>query len=109
MTPINRTTLEEQRAYVKEVGKGLKFLHVRSCMRVPAPPNGGCTIAYSTDTHKRGVVVSLAFCSKNDAYCKATGRFIATKRWFDHETMWLPVPKNTDVRHMLKTMFIHCV
>lgn len=109
MQPIDKQlTLEEKKACTREYGNGMKFLHVRSHMRVPSPATGGVTLAYFTP-FKGTVIVAAAFCSRKDVYCKATGRYVAAFKFNNGDGFRLRVPKNTDVRHVLKAMFIHCV
>lgn len=87
-----RAELLEQ---AQEAGVGIVHIYDSYC------PKGGLTIAFrKCNSYTSGTMVEVAVntCSKEDAFSKKIGVVGALQKFFDGETIQLPLLNNTDPR-----------
>ena len=66
---------------------------------------GGITVAYFRPKGNEVMELSVAICSKNDQYCKSTGRFHALRKFMNKETILLPIEKDDNSVNFLNDRF----
>lgn len=66
---------------------------------------GGITVAYRRPKGAEVMELSVAICSKNDQYCKSTGRFHALRKFMNKETILLPIEKDDNSVNFLNDRF----
>lgn len=74
----------------------INYMHFRQMKDGTVNSRGGATVAYKVD--KNGVVTdfAVAYCSKNDNYCRRTGRNLASGRLQYKGLSQHPNPMATD-------------
>ena len=66
---------------------------------------GGITVVYRRPKGAEVMELSVAICSKNDQYCKRTGRFHALRKFMNKETILLPIEKDDNSVNFLNDRF----